>query len=144
MKLNILRTLGLLATSMVLTGCYEDKGNYDYTEIEELTITLPSAIEAMANAENIQFSPTIVSSTTGKEISPDDPNYEYECRVYYTRTIDGISEKWYDINPDKTMAVDFFCRGSGRNIHPLVYRKKQADRRGVACQRLNPSHQFSL
>ena len=108
MKLNILRTLGLLATSMVLTGCYEDKGNYDYTEIEELTITLPSAIEAMANAENIQFSPTIVSSTTGKEISPDDPNYEYECRVYYTRTIDGISEKWYDINPDKTMAVDFF------------------------------------
>ena len=64
----------------------------------------------MANAENIQFSPTIVSSTTGKEISPDDPNYEYECRVYYTRTIDGISEKWYDINPDKTMAVDFLSR----------------------------------
>lgn len=108
MKLNILSALGLFATSVVLTGCYEDKGNYDYTEIEELTITLPSAIEAMANAENIQFSPTIVSSITGKEISPDDPNYEYECRVYYTRTIDGISEKWYDINPDKTMAVDFF------------------------------------
>lgn len=108
MKLNILSALGLFATSVVLTGCYEDKGNYDYAEIEELTITLPPLIQAMANAENVQFSPTIVSSITGKEISPDDPNYEYECRVYYTRTIDGISEKWYDINPDKTMAVDFF------------------------------------
>ena len=108
MKSKIFNALGILTASVLLTGCYEDKGNYDYTEIEELTITLPTAIEAMANAENVQFSPTVVSSATGKEISADDPNYEYDCRIYYTRTIDGISEVWYDINPDKKQDVDFF------------------------------------
>lgn len=86
MKSKIFSALGLLAASVTLTGCYEDKGNYDYSEIEEVTITLPTAIEAMANAENVKFSPTVVSSVTGKEIPADDPNYEYECRIFYTRT----------------------------------------------------------
>lgn len=110
MKSKIFSALGLLAASVTLTGCYEDKGNYDYSEIEEVTITLPTAIEAMANAENVKFSPTVVSSVTGKEIPADDPNYEYECRIFYTRTIDGITEKWYDINPDRTQGVDFFVQ----------------------------------
>ena len=57
MKLNILRTLGLLATSMVLTGCYEDKGNYDYTEIEELTITLPRQSRPWPMQKTFSFHP---------------------------------------------------------------------------------------
>jgi len=34
MKSKIFSALGLLAASVTLTGCYEDKGNYDYSEIE--------------------------------------------------------------------------------------------------------------
>lgn len=107
MKLKI-SAVALSLSALLFSGCYEDKGNYDYTPIEELQITLPDAVEAMANAENVKFEPTIVSSITGKEISADDPNYEYQCRIYYTRVIDGISEKWYDINPEGKKDIDFF------------------------------------
>lgn len=107
MKLKI-SAVALSLSALLFSGCYEDKGNYDYAPIEELQITLPDAVEAMANAENVKFEPTIVSSFTGKEISADDPNYEYQCRIYYTRVIDGISEKWYDINPEGKKDIDFF------------------------------------
>ena len=68
MKLKI-SAVALSLSALLFSGCYEDKGNYDYAPIEELQITLPDAVEAMANAENVKFEPTIVSSFTGKEIS---------------------------------------------------------------------------
>ena len=62
-------------------SCYDDKGNYDYREVDELTITgIPEdAISALYKAENLVLSPTVTSKFEG-EISADDPNYEF---AYY-------------------------------------------------------------
>lgn len=109
MRFKIQALILSLPAALFMGGCYEDKGNYEYAEVEEVTITMPEKIEAMAYAENIQFTPTIVSSLTGKEISADDPGYEYECKLWYTHTEDGITQNLYDINPDKTQSVDFYA-----------------------------------
>lgn len=107
MRLKIsIAMLSLFAT--ILSGCYEDKGNYDYSPVNELEITLPDVVEAMAHSENIKFSPSIVSKISGEEISADDPNYEFLCRIFYSKIVDGISQPWYDINPEKKKDIDFY------------------------------------
>ena len=74
MKQNIIL---LLCLSFGLFSCYDDKGNYDYREIDELTITgMPEEpVTALSKAENLVVRPTVTSKFDG-EISADDPNYE--------------------------------------------------------------------
>lgn len=69
-------------------SCYNDKGNYDYREIDELTITgIPEeAISAMYKAENLVLSPTVISKFEG-DISADNPNYEFA--YYYDEAAGG-------------------------------------------------------
>ena len=88
----------LLAASMVpvLSGCYEDKGNYTYSEIEEITVTFPDHMEAMQGAP-IVFAPVVESSVKGV-IKPDDPDYEYSCQFqnqWYDE--DGFSHQWQEV-----------------------------------------------
>lgn len=104
-----------LAISLTLTGCYEDKGNYVYSEIEEITfvfgtddegtpITSPS-LAAMRGNEYIEVDPTIYSSLTG-EIKENDPNYEFGCKINYSPSPD---QRWLDIDTLGTKAVKFFA-----------------------------------
>ncbi len=66
-----------------LTGCIDDKGNYDYNEVAELTISnVPELIEVLGYVENIKVSPKIVSSLEG-EIKAGDPNYTVQYRLGY-------------------------------------------------------------
>lgn len=54
--------LFLVMASLVFTGCYDDKGNYDYKKINEITINL-SDLEALAAAgERLVFDPEITYS----------------------------------------------------------------------------------
>ena len=71
-----------------LVSCYDDKGNYDYSEIDELTISgMPEeAISALHKAENLMLSPVVTSKYEG-EITADNPNYEFA--YYYNRTAGG-------------------------------------------------------
>lgn len=96
-----------LTTLLSLSACYEDKGNYDYTEVDDVTITLPSGISALKGADDIEFTPTVVSKIDG-EIKADNPNYEFGCKINYShRNDEGETESWYDINPDHTLAVKY-------------------------------------
>lgn len=81
MKQNIIL---LLCLSFGLFSCYDDKGNYDYREIDELTITgMPEEpVTALSKAENLVVRPTVTSKFDG-EISADDPNYEFA--YYYNK-----------------------------------------------------------
>lgn len=106
----------LLAASMVpvLSGCYEDKGNYTYSEIEEITVTFPDHMEAMQGAP-IVFAPVVESSVKGV-IKPDDPDYEYSCQFqnqWYDE--DGFSHQWQDVNPEGTQAVNHTVNLSAKN-----------------------------
>lgn len=70
---------------LALFSCYDDKGNYDYRELNEIEITnIPEEIAVLANAENIVVKPKVVSKEEG-EIKADNPNYSFA--YYYNELV---------------------------------------------------------
>lgn len=103
---TLLRTFGL-CFFIGLTACSDDKGNYDYSEKNILTITgIPEYKALLAGAEYIDFKPTITSTTEGV-IEADNPNYEF----YYQRKVDG---KWVDLSQGKDIN-ELAVMGAGIN-----------------------------
>ena len=105
---------GVFALS--LTSCYEDKGNYDYSDVEQILITfghdeegftlLTTDVAAMRNTENIEIKPTVISSIAG-EIDETNTDYEFDCRINYQP--EGSNQAWYDIDSLRTKDVSFFA-----------------------------------
>ena len=85
MKHNVIL---LLCLTLALFSCYDDKGNYDYREIDELTITgIPEEpISALHKSENLVLQPTVTSKFDGV-INADDPDYEFS--YYYNKPVGG-------------------------------------------------------
>ena len=58
--------LALLATTAMFASCYEDKGNYPYTEMVEITGDgFPAQISVVPKSDYIELNPTFTSSHTG-------------------------------------------------------------------------------
>ena len=107
--------LTIMACGLLATACYEDKGNYDYSEIETIEITMPQGLAVMSRAENLVFEPKVVSSIVG-ELKADNTNYEYGCKINYRHTNEmNKTELWMDIDPDKTKGVNYFADFSAGN-----------------------------
>lgn len=111
LKLSYILTLPVLASAM--TSCYEDKGNYNYSESEKITIALTPddtenmRIAVMKGDEYIELNPTVKSSIAG-EIDETNPNYEFGCKINYKHQDEtGAEYRWYDINPDKTKNIKY-------------------------------------
>ena len=63
---------------LVITSCFADKGNYEYTAWEEITVTgIESDYTAISQVDRIQIEP-VVSSTE------NDAQYEYYWGIYET------------------------------------------------------------
>jgi len=120
MKCKYFSAIALLC-SVLLASCYEDKGNYTYSEIEKIDITLPKGISVMANSEYITFEPEIVSSFAG-DLDDSNTNYEFNCKINYRHTDPetGQSLFWLDINPEKTKKVNYFAAIPEGN-YPIWY-----------------------
>lgn len=85
---------------LLFASCYEDEGNYDYTEVAEITFeNIPEKIEVLASVDSIIVNPIIKSSLEG-EIKADDPNYEFVYKV--ERKTGGYIQPspWVILNPD--------------------------------------------
>lgn len=120
MKNKYFLVLSILC-GMLLTSCYEDKGNYTYSEVEKIEITLPEGLSAMANSEYIVFEPTVVSSVSG-ELDDSNADYEFNCKINYRHTDPETREYlyWKDVNPDKKKEVNFFAEFPAGN-YPIWY-----------------------
>lgn len=123
--------LGFLSLLLLFTtaSCSEDKGNYDYEEVPEITITgIQETYDLLRGVDNLTFSPTITSSTEG-EISPDDPNYEYGCELMPnngTSFGDTDNSATHDMNPDKTQSFTYNFNepvGSYKGIYTIKDRR---------------------
>ena len=79
MKLkNIIWIIPVLC--LALYSCFDDKGNYDYHDLDEIEITnIPDEVAVLANAENIVVTPKVVSKEEG-EIAANNPAYAF---TYY-------------------------------------------------------------
>ena len=65
---------------LLLASCAEDKGNYEYSDKEIITISgIPEQISVLANAENIVITPTITSNLRG-EIGDNHADFEFSCQ----------------------------------------------------------------
>lgn len=104
--------LGFVALLLLLfaASCAEDKGNYTYEDVPEITITgVQENYDLMRGVDPLVFIPTVTSSTEG-EIAADNPNYEYGCLLRPTNgTYFGENDDSYthDMNPDKTQAFTY-------------------------------------
>lgn len=78
MKLN--HILCLFALLWGMTGCFDDKGNYDYIPMNNISIgNLPEEISVRANVDTIGVSPVVTSALEGV-IKADNPDYSFRYR----------------------------------------------------------------
>ena len=119
----------MLAGLLLLSSCYEDKGNYSYDEIPEITVeNLPKSISIVQKAGYIELNPVIKSSTEGV-INENNPNYEFGCILYLQAGAFSDGSRWVDINKEKTMKVN--CLADFDTGNYLVWYTIKDKRSGV-------------
>ena len=108
MKKYYIITLAL--SVFFLASCFKDKGNYDYTELAEITIeNIPEVVEVLGSSDHIVINPKVTSSLEG-EITADNPNFEFKYLIEYGSSGQGWlddSGAWVvNLNPANTMNLD--------------------------------------
>lgn len=108
--------VGLLAlSSCMFTACVEDEGNYNYSELDEITIEgIPQPIEVLSKVDNIKLSPKFFAN--GKAITPGDPNYTVRYRFGHagmgSMGFDYENNKsivWKEFTPKDDFSIDEFA-----------------------------------
>ena len=104
MKMNYI-ILFLFGVS--LCACFDDKGNYDYRDMADITIeNIPEVIEVLGNSDHIIVSPKVVSSLDG-EVKEGDANFEFTYKIEKKSGGPMVAgQKWVDLNPLKTLNLD--------------------------------------
>ena len=90
-----------------LCACFDDKGNYDYREMAEITIeNIPELIEVLGSSDHIVVKPKVISSLEG-EITEDNPNFEFNYKIELKAGGTIVSgQRWVDLNPMKKLYLD--------------------------------------
>ncbi len=91
MKFKYLLFFWVTGMALLNAACFDDKGNYSYSPVNELEIIVEKSYPVLANADTIKVFPKIVSSLEG-EILPSDPNYTYQYRAARLLSEAGGSE----------------------------------------------------
>ena len=118
-----------------LCSCFDDKGNYDYREVAEITIeNIPDVIEVLGNSDHIIVNPKIVSSLEG-EIKADNANFEFSYKLE-RKSSDGSasSQKWRVLNPDGALDLDTLAAFAANNY--LGWFSVTDKRSGIVTSRL--------
>ncbi len=104
MKINVII---LLLFVFSLGACFDDKGNYDYREVAEITIeNIPEVIEVLGSADHIVVKPKITSSLEG-EILGDNVNFEFDYKIELKGGGTIVTDqRWVNLNPAGTLDLD--------------------------------------
>lgn len=101
--MNVMKKLFYMLVALVLAcGCYDDKGNYDYKTLDDLTITLPATSYSLLFGERLQISPTIETDIPGEDLK-----YEWE---FYGKDGDNYWNLYLPVYEGKDL--DFLCQYS--------------------------------
>lgn len=101
-KLNIVYIIPLMI--LMMSSCYEDKGNYSYDEIPVITAeNMPTSITVVQKADPIVIEPSFTSSIEGK--IDDNPNFEFGCKLYIKRGSLSTDSRYIDIDEEKNINV---------------------------------------
>lgn len=75
--MKTLKYIICLGCISLMTSCYEDEGNYDYHDINEVTITGVPESQEIDRLETLSITPTLEGTLYGE----DESNYEYEWEL---------------------------------------------------------------
>lgn len=67
----------IMAVILLVTGCFKDEGNYDYTELQDLEIALPYETYQVGIGNQLSIKPTVTT-----EIAESDLTYQWEIGDY--------------------------------------------------------------
>lgn len=118
---------GLLA--LILSACYDDKGNYTYSDINEMTLafspenessTENSYIFSMPQEDTLEF---VLSANITQTQQTDDSNVEYLWRVSYDNVVDSVHTKTctFKFPPQKTKTYSVLVVVKDRTTGIEVY-----------------------
>ena len=90
-----------------LCACFDDKGNYDYRDMADITIeNVPEVIEVLGNSDHIVVNPKVISSLEG-EIGGDNTNFKFNYKI--EKKLGGVlvsGQHWVDLNPSGSLDLD--------------------------------------
>ncbi len=109
--------LNWLMIGMVMAGCYDDKGNYSYKPVNDITIEgLPEELSLRANVDTIRVTPKIISALEG-EIRGDNPDYSFMYRyIVENGTTEDVTQ-WTVLDSSFTKDLELFA-----NFLPRKYK----------------------
>ena len=88
-------------------SCFDDKGNYTYHEVADITIeNIPEVVEVLGNSDHIVVNPKVVSSLEG-EIGKENANFEFSYKI--EKKSGGVlvsGQHWVDLNPSGALDLD--------------------------------------
>lgn len=102
----------MLMALLLLSGCYKDKGNYNYSEQKEVTIGIPFESYDVATGTMLMISPEIAS-----EIDQDDLIYAWELGGYW-KASDGYYS-FAKFAEGKELACDFSKHVSSPGVYTI-------------------------
>lgn len=106
-NISLKNIIAATAAVLVLSACYEDKGNYDYSEVPVISIEgIPASITAIQKVDEIQINPTIKSSTEGV-IDEKNSNFEFGCSILTKSGLFSDNTRKHDINPEGKKSFSF-------------------------------------
>lgn len=82
MRKSIIFLLLVLLCGIAQTSCYEDKGNYDYTELDTLNIQLPAKELNVQLGDTTSLSPTVATNIPEGDL-------DYTWQIYSFSTSEG-------------------------------------------------------
>ncbi len=101
-----IRNTLLLLCLLFFMSCYDDKGNYKYSEMAEISIeNLPETFTFLPGIEPIVAQPKVTSSLEG-ELTEGNPNFEFSYRLEKKGGGSLYNKAWIDLNPSKSLNLD--------------------------------------
>lgn len=109
--------LNWLLIGMAMAGCYDDKGNYSYKPVNDITIEgLPEELSLRANVDTIKITPKVISALEG-EIQGDHPDYSFMYRyIVENGTVEDVN-RWTVLDSSFTKDLNLFA-----NLLPRKYK----------------------
>lgn len=97
MKHQFIKTAYLSFIAVAMVSCYEDEGNYDYSEKAVITAeNMPASLSVIQKADTIVLKPSFSSSTEGN--IDNNTNFEFGCKLWKQTGTYENNSRYIDID----------------------------------------------
>lgn len=103
MKKNVNIVSFFLGGLLLLSGCYDDKGSYDYHDINEISIELPTSVSVRLNKEKPVVA--VIEPKLSQTLAEEESNLTYRWEEKLKKT--GALDEWVECGLEKTCELVF-------------------------------------